>query len=98
MTQAEKIHLAALGGWEGLNESDVHPAPLRTEQHEMDRAYHRVFTTEEGRQVLAHLSKMTLGQPTWVPGAEASYGYAREGQNSIVRDIELRIKRGGSYE
>ena len=98
MTQAERIQLQAMGGWEGLLDADERPAALHTPQHEMDRAYHRVFLSDEGQKVLAHLRHLTVEQPTWVPGAEASHGYAREGQNSIVRDIELRIKRGGSYE
>lgn len=36
---------------------------------------------------------MTIDQPTWYPGEDASHGYAREGQNSIVREIFKRIER-----
>ena len=35
----------------------------------------------------------TIEQPTWYPGEDASHGFAREGQNSLVREIERRMKR-----
>ena len=40
---------------------------------------------------------MTIEQPAWMPGADASYGYSREGQNSLVREIELRIRRANEF-
>ena len=52
-----------------------------------------VFDTEEGKKVLEHLKSKTLNQPTWVPGSEPSFGYAREGQNSVIRDILMRMER-----
>jgi hypothetical protein len=33
-----------------------------------------------------------------VPGADPSFGYAREGQNSLVREIEQRIRRANEPE
>jgi len=36
---------------------------------------------------------MTIEQPSWTPGAEASNGWAREGQDSIVFEIEGRVRR-----
>ena len=36
---------------------------------------------------------MTIEAPAWVPGQDSSYGYVREGQNSLVREIERRIVR-----
>jgi hypothetical protein len=54
----------------------------------------RCFATEAGAEVLKYLKSMTLDQPSWYPGEEPSHGYAREGQNSIVREIERRIERG----
>tara|TARA_R100000278_G_C5371245_1_gene128989 strand:+ start:257 stop:433 length:177 start_codon:yes stop_codon:yes gene_type:complete len=53
----------------------------------------RCFSTEEGQKVLQHLQSITIDQPAWTPGAEPSYGYAREGQNSIVREIIQRMRR-----
>jgi len=62
-------------------------------QADLDTLYARVFKSEAGMIVLNDLRAKTIEQPTWYPGEEASHGYAREGQNSIVRMIEERIKR-----
>jgi hypothetical protein len=43
--------------------------------------------------VLAWLRETYLENPSWQPGAESSYGFYREGQNAVIRDIEKRIKR-----
>jgi hypothetical protein len=42
---------------------------------------------------MAWLRLTLLEQPVAVPGSDPSYGFYREGQNSVVRDIEARIKR-----
>jgi hypothetical protein len=34
-----------------------------------------------------------LEQPVALPGADPSYAFYREGQNSIVRDLEARIQK-----
>jgi hypothetical protein len=60
---------------------------------ELNRLYARVFNTEDGQKVLKHLRAVTIEQPTFIPGESASYGYCREGQNSMVREIEKRIER-----
>ena len=52
-----------------------------------------VLEHKKARAVLEHLKQITLDQPCWVPGADTSFGYAREGQNSIVREIQQRIRR-----
>lgn len=72
------------------------PPAEQTGDHrqDIDILIARTFSTEEGRQVLAWLRQVTIETPAWVPGQEASYGFAREGQNSIVREIERRMERG----
>ena len=60
---------------------------------ELNRLYFRVFNTEDGQKVLKHLRAITIEQPSFIPGESASYGYCREGQNSIVREIEERVQR-----
>jgi len=60
---------------------------------DIDRLYLRVFGSEDGQELLEHLRSQTIEQPTWYPGEDASHGWAREGQNSIVREIERRMKR-----
>tara|TARA_R100000808_G_scaffold10709_1_gene28295 strand:- start:1352 stop:1612 length:261 start_codon:yes stop_codon:yes gene_type:complete len=60
---------------------------------ELDKAFGQCFGTAAGKTVLEYLRKSTIEQPTWFPGEDASHGYAREGQNSLVREIERRIER-----
>ncbi len=81
-------------GWAGLNanrEDDV----LAQDQTPPDIVIHmnKCFSTPSGRKVMAHLRNMTIEQPCWYPGADASHGYSREGQDSIVRYIEQCIQR-----
>lgn len=77
-------------GWEGIETLGIQS---KDDQIELDKAYARTFDTEEGKKVLEHLKSKTLNQPTWVPGSEPSFGYAREGQNSVIRDIVMRMER-----
>lgn len=60
---------------------------------EIDKLHLRVFSTSDGSKLLSYLRSMTIEQPTWYPGEESSHGYAREGQNSLIREIERRLIR-----
>ena len=60
---------------------------------ELNRLFFRVFNTEDGQKVLKYLRSITIEQPVFIPGEEASYGFCREGQNSLVREIEKRVQR-----
>jgi len=81
-------------GWQGLQEVDPQIAEKQqVDKDDVDRLYLRVFGSDDGQKLLTHLRSMTIEQPTWYPGEEASHGYAREGQNSLVREIERRMKR-----
>jgi len=62
--------------------------------NDIDKVFVRCFSTKEGQLVLEHLRNVTIEQPTFIPGSDSSFGFHREGQNSIVREIERRIKRG----
>jgi|TARA_B000000557_G_C20807297_1_gene458312 hypothetical protein len=92
--QAEKIRDINSVGWDGLD-ANVHHLRINDMdvQRKLDYAYRKCFQTAEGKEVLEHLIQITLDQPCWVPGADTSYGFAREGQNSIVREIQQRIRR-----
>ena len=94
MTQAQKIQSINDPGWDGLD-ADIEPLKINNfdAQTEIDLQYARCFNSDAGKKVLEHLRGMTIEQPAWMPGADVSYGYSREGQNSIVREIELRIRR-----
>ncbi len=80
-------------GWDGLDESAMANAAAGQAQYRLDMTYARAFASEAGQAVLAHLRSLTIEQPAWVPGQHHSQGYMREGQNSIVREIERRIRR-----
>lgn len=81
-------------GWEGLREAE--PKKQASDENELDLLITRVFSTEDGVRLLEWLRSITIEQPTWYPGEDASHGYAREGQNSLVRELERRIKRARS--
>lgn len=82
-------------GWEGLH--SVEPDfKKQVDKDDIDRLYLRVFGSDDGQKLLTHLRSLTIEQPTWYPGEDASHGFAREGQNSLVREIERRMKRARS--
>lgn len=75
---------------------ELEPTTNMPEDHkrdDLDILIARTFSTEQGQKVLTWLRQAYLENPSWQPGAESSFGYYREGQNSVIRDIEKRIKR-----
>ena len=60
---------------------------------QLDFLYANVFNTADSQKVLEHLKSVTIDQPSWFPGDDPSFGYSREGQNSIVREIITRLRR-----
>tara|TARA_B100001057_G_scaffold278486_1_gene278739 strand:- start:5263 stop:5568 length:306 start_codon:yes stop_codon:yes gene_type:complete len=92
--QADKIRDINSPGWDGVN-SNVETLRVSNRDQELglDISFKKTFDTKDGKKVLEYLRKVTIEQPSWIPGAEASIGYSREGQNSIVREIEQRIRR-----
>mgnify|MGYP003109338448 CR=1 FL=1 len=81
-------------GWEGLQLADPEIArKQQVDKDDVDRLYLRVFGSDDGQKLLTHLRSLTIEQPTWYPGEDASHGFAREGQNSLVREIERRMQR-----
>ena len=60
---------------------------------DLDKLHLRVFSTRDGKKLVSYLRGITIEQPTWYPGEDASHGYAREGQNSLIREIERRMHR-----
>ena len=91
-SQSEKIRSINTPGWDGLEAEPQRLVEIDTHT-EIDRAFWRLFNNEDGQTVLEHLIAITIDQPAWTPGADPSYGYAREGQNSIIREIQQRIRR-----
>jgi len=83
-------------GWDFFDPSQVEKDAEPSQKQEIDILIARTFATEQGQKVLAWLRQVTIEIPAWVPGQDASYGFAREGQNSLVREIERRIERARS--
>jgi len=80
-----------MSGWEELEPMNV--VAIDRKKEDLDIMIARTFSTENGQKVLAWLREQYLENPSWQPGAESSFGFFREGQNSVIRDIEKRIKR-----
>jgi|TARA_Y100000296_G_scaffold35221_2_gene40803 hypothetical protein len=84
----------ATPGWDGVNaEPPTPPEYEATEQAEMDKAIARMFSSKDGKKVLDFLEKSFLHQPTWAPGFTTDYGFFREGQNTLIRELKARMKR-----
>ncbi len=84
-----------MSGWDDLDEA---PTVAREDQKQIDLnvLMARTFGSEDGEKVLAWMRKFYLEHPCWQPGAESSFGQWREGQNTVVRDIEARIRKAKS--
>jgi hypothetical protein len=79
-------------GWEGLTQA-TRETPSA---NDIDILYGKVFKSSEGQKVLSHLRSVTIEKPTWHPGEDASFGYARTGMAEIVRMIEKKIERSNN--
>ena len=83
-----------MAGWDDLEQAlplDVRDVTQARE--DTDRLVLRVMGSEDGARLMLWLRQTILDQPVALPGSDSSYGYYREGQNSIIRDLEARIIR-----
>jgi hypothetical protein len=80
-----------VSGWDDL---EAEPTAFEPDQDRVDLNLQmaKTFASAEGQKVLAWLREFYLEQPCWQPGSDSSLGVFREGQNSVVRDIEKRIR------
>lgn len=65
----------------------------RLEQKEMDRCFTRLFSSEDGKKVLAFLQVMTFHRAAGVNTTDDQLRYM-EGQRSMVATILRMIDRG----
>ena len=94
MSQADKITSINEPGWDGVNANNqAMKIQNQKLQMEVDKVFFETFNTEPGKKLMGYLRNRYLEQPCFVPNADPSYGYLREGQNSIIREIELRVRR-----
>ena len=83
-----------MAGWDDLDQ----PLPLdvrdvKQARDDLDRLALRVFGNDDGKKLLQWLRDSVLEQPVALPGADPSYAFYREGQNSVIRDLEARIHK-----
>jgi len=78
-------------GWEGLESQPADIRDVVTKTDDLNKLCLRVLGSEDGQQLLKWLSDAYLDQPVAVPGSDASYAYYREGQNSVIRDLVMRL-------
>jgi len=83
-----------MAGWEDLeNQLPLDVRDVSQAREDLDRLVLRVLGNEDGQKVMAWLRQTVLEQPVALPGIDSSYAYYREGQNSMVRDLEARLIR-----
>jgi hypothetical protein len=80
-------------GWDDLETVNTDIRSVTQASEDLDKLCLRVLTSEDGEKLMGWLRAALLEQPVAVPGSDPSYAFYREGQNSVVRDLEARIKR-----
>ena len=69
------------------------PDLSRMEKQEIERIYARLFSTDDGRQVLAHLQAMAFMRAYSAESSDEQIRYA-EGQRALVANIMRLINAG----
>jgi hypothetical protein len=83
-----------LDGWEGLESQQTDIRDVEQAREDLSKLCHRVLASnEEGKKLMEWLRQTILEHPVAVPGADPSFAFYREGQCSVVRDLEYRIKQ-----
>ncbi|MFK7840106.1 MAG: hypothetical protein AB8B83_07215 [Bdellovibrionales bacterium] len=75
----------------GLTYAQVEPGKI--EMREIEKAFTRLFTTQDGQKVLAHLQVLTF-QRALGPGVASEQLRYMEGQRSMVATILRLVDRG----
>ena len=89
----KKQESAISEGWEGLQEVLLDVRDSQQAIEDLNKLCLRVLGTEDGIKLMGWLRSSVLEQPVAVPGSDPSFAFYREGQNSIVRDLEARITK-----
>jgi len=80
-------------GWEGLESQQIDVRDEMQRREDLNKLCFRVLaSSEEGKKLMDWLRQTIIEHPVAVPGADPSYAFYREGQCSVVRDLENRIK------
>jgi hypothetical protein len=83
-----------MAGWDDLEQAlPLDVRDVKQKKDDIDRLCLRVFGSKDGIKMMEWLRQTILEQPVALPGSDSSYAFYREGQNSIIRDLEARIIR-----
>jgi len=83
-----------MAGWDDLEQGlPLDIRDVNQKKDDLDRLVLRVMGDEDGQKLMDWLRQAIYEQPVALPGSDPSYAYFREGQNSIVKDLEARIIR-----
>ena len=83
-----------MAGWEDLQEAlPLEQGDGLEKRDELDRLCLRVLGGEDGEKLMKWLRDAVVEQPVALPGSDPSYAFYRDGQNSIVKDLEARLIR-----
>ena len=83
-----------MAGWEDLDQAlPLDVRDVQQKRDDLDRLCLRVLGGEDGEKLIKWLREAVVEQPVALPGSDPSYAYYREGQNSIVKDLEARLIR-----
>lgn len=76
------------------------PPEVLEKIREMDVLIAKTFSTQAGKKVLKFLRDETIEKPVFrkigMDLAGVNEGFFREGQNELIRQLEMRIKRANS--
>lgn len=79
--------------WDDLEQPPTDVRGVQQKRDDTDRLFLRVLGNEDGKQLMAWLRQHYVEPPVATPGVDASFAHYREGQRSIVQDIEARLRR-----
>lgn len=79
------------GGWEDLEAVQIDVREAATKTEDLNKLCLRLLGSEDGQKLVQWLTEAYLNQPVAVPGSDPSYAFYREGQNSVIRDLQARL-------
>jgi len=83
-----------MAGWDDLEQAlPLDIRDVNQKKDDLDRLCLRVLGSEDGKKLMEWLRDAVVEQPVALPGSDPSYAFYREGQNSIVKDLEARLIR-----
>jgi len=80
-------------GWAGLENVVTDIRDVDQSVEDLNKLCLRVLGSEDGNKLMKWLRATLLEQPVALPGSDPSYAFYREGQNSVIRDLEARINK-----